>query len=69
METYEIEYMGINLIVEGYYYKGSLGDWETPPDPQEVEIQAIYVSDVNIIDLLEEHIKDLENLILNKYYE
>ena len=60
--TIEIKYCDVPLLVEGKIYKGSPTTRYYPGDPDEFEIDSIYVSDsqIDIIDMLSEN--DLENI-------
>ncbi len=69
--THEIEFYGLKIEVAGCYYKGSFETREQPADPQEFEIDAVYLNDENITELLEnsdDKLEELERKILEKHY-
>lgn len=68
METHELDYKGIKLVITGTYYKGGWNDWETPPDAQEFEIDSIEANGLDLMELLEDETHNLENQILETYY-
>ena len=52
-----LDFFGIEVEVDFNYYKGDsgyrefMGSGGNPPDPEEVEILAIYYKEVDLIDL------------------
>ena len=60
--TIEIKYCDVPLLVEGKIYKGSPTTRDYPGDPDEFEIDSIYVADsqIDIVNMLSE--TDLENI-------
>jgi len=73
MKSHEFNYGLSKLTIEGAYYKGTNGDYFNPPEPTEFEIHKVYVQGelelVDVTDLLENMMVELEQYILNKYYE
>ncbi len=69
---HELNYNSTHLTVDGEYYKGTFGDYETPPEPAEFEIHKVYVNGekelVDVTELLENDMRDIEIEILNKFY-
>jgi hypothetical protein len=67
-----LEYEGVELYVEYYYYKAESGGMELPSYPDSVEIQDVKVLDTSIsiiFLLLDEQIKDIELIILNQHQQ
>jgi hypothetical protein len=65
-----LEYEGVELYVEYYYYKAESGGFDLPSYPDSVEIQDVKVLDTSIIFLLlDEQIKDIELIILNQHQQ
>ncbi len=65
-----LEYEGVELYVEYYYYKAECGGFDLPSFPDNVEIQDVKVLDTSIINLLsEEQIIDIEVIILNDHQQ
>lgn len=49
--------LGINgqtFQVEGTFTLGSSGDWETPPEPSEFEVDTVHYKDVDITEFMSE---------------
>lgn len=69
MEELELNYEGINFIVVGKYEAGELGDYETPPSYGRFDINGIYIGEHCVDFMLNERTeKELQNIILEKYY-
>ena len=63
-----LEYDGVELYVEYYYYKAESGGFDLPSFPDCVEIQDVKVLDTSIINLLsEEQMKEIGLTILNDH--
>lgn len=69
----EIEYKGVPLEVEGTYTEAEdrviyYGDLDGHPgSPAEFEINAIFVQDIDIFELIsEDDLREIETLILEK---
>ena len=52
MESYNVEFKGIDLTVGGYYTEGERGDYYTPGLGSTFEIEEVCVIDsvINIVD-------------------
>ena len=68
MKTHQLSYKGIVINVTGDYYKGSWLDWDTPPEPQEFEIQEITANGLDLTEVFEQDINEIQNLIIETYY-
>jgi hypothetical protein len=68
MDTHTIEFREVHIEVTGTYYAGSFGDWETPPDCQDFEIEKITASDIDLTAMLEDSKNEIKNLIIDKIY-
>jgi hypothetical protein len=68
MDTHQLHYKGIVINVTGTYYKGGWNDYETPPDPQEFEIENITANGLELMEVFEEDINEIENLIIETHY-
>ena len=66
--THQIEFKGLIIDVQGTYYKGQFGTFETPPEPEEFEIDKVELLGTDITELMEEHINDLEVLTIQNHY-
>ena len=53
METHEIIFLDLKLEVTGTYYHGTFGDYETPPEPDNFEIEKVDLNGTCIYDLLD----------------
>jgi hypothetical protein len=63
-----LEYEGVELYVEYYYYKAESGGFDLPSYPDSVEIQDVKVLDTSIINLLsEEQKKQIESIIIKDH--
>ena len=53
MKQHKINYMDLDLVVYGTYYKGADGDYFTPPEPESFEIEKVLIEDkVDITEML-----------------
>lgn len=69
MATHTIKYQDIDFTIEGTYIPGEIGSWEQPPYPAEFEIENIFIADQDVTQLLtEDSIRELEELVFEKYY-
>ena len=68
MTTHQIHFKGIVINVTGTYYKGGWQDFETPPDPQEFEIEKITANGLDLTEIFDNDINEIENLILETHY-
>jgi hypothetical protein len=68
MNTHTIEFREVQIEVTGTYYAGSFGDWETPPECQDFEIEKITASDIDLTVMLEENMNEIKNLVIDKIY-
>jgi len=63
-----LEYEGVELYVEYYYYKAESGGFDLPSYSAAVEILDVKVLDVSIFNLLsEEQFKEIGLTILNDH--
>jgi len=66
----QIKLLGIDLIVEGLYYRGSAEEMYYPGDNSEFEIEGIVLlndsSQTIITDLLEAHEEKIKELVISK---
>ena len=66
----QIKLLGIDLIVEGLYYRGSAEERYYPVDNSEFEIEGIVLlndsSQTIITDLLEAHEEKIKELVISK---
>jgi hypothetical protein len=70
MQKYKtsLEYEGVELYVEYYYYKAESGGMELPSYPDSVEIQDVKVLDTSIYNLLsEEQFKEIGLIIIKDH--
>jgi len=58
--TVTIKYLGIYMDVEGYYSPSEPRTYDYPGSPTEFEVEKVMIESTNIIDLLDEHIEDIE---------
>ena len=50
----QINYRGINIEIEGEYYKGSYSlRYDSPPEPSDFEIEKIFYKDTDVTELFE----------------
>lgn len=75
-KDFEIDYCGIDVLVNGVYDEGEKGymyDYNghgLPDTPHSFEVEEVFVEDTNIISLLSaKQIEEIEQLILEQYYE
>lgn len=69
MEELKLNYEGINFIVVGEYEEGFSGSYEVAPSYGRFEINGIYIGEHCVDFMLNERTeKELENIILEKYY-
>jgi hypothetical protein len=68
MDTHQVHFKGIVINVTGTYYKGGWGDWETPPEPQQFEIEDITANGLDLIEVFESDINEIENLVIETHY-
>jgi hypothetical protein len=68
MNTHTIEFRKVQIEVTGTYSAGSFGDWETPPECQDFEIENITASDIDLTVMLEENMNEIKNLVIDKIY-
>ena len=64
-----ITYRGIELIIEGAYTEGTVGDYENLSYGDQYEVYEVYTPNgfENIIDLLsEEQLEELEKIVVDK---
>ena len=63
----KIEYNGVLMEVNYEFYKGEEQTWDYAGSADEVEIEIIYLVDVDIYDLLcLQTLHDIEHIILDK---
>jgi hypothetical protein len=68
METYEIDYFGTKIFVQGNYYPGEEGTNDVPPSPDSFDIEKITVErSTDISEFLD--LEKIKETILNTYYE
>lgn len=58
MEIHKTQFSELDLEVAGTYYKGQYATYETPPEPEMFEIEAVIIQDTNI---------DLSEMFENSY--
>lgn len=63
-----LNYKGTDLDIKGSYYEAEKADYMTAGSPHIFEIELIEVNNEDITDLLENDMEEIEELILNKYY-
>jgi|TARA_B110000977_G_C10737256_1_gene361506 hypothetical protein len=72
MISHEIELDGVKLSVHGCYTEGSAGNFFLPSDPDEFEVEYIFICgkkiDIDITDLIYYRIQEIEEMIIEKYY-
>lgn len=66
MTTVEVKFRGVNLYVKGKYTPEVASSYDYSGDGAEFEIHSIVVGMVEIIDLLEEHINEIEDLCIQQ---
>lgn len=64
---HEIPYNGRILVVGGYFYRGTKGDWETPGDRPEFNINEV-LEDGNDITSEFDDLCELERITLEEHY-
>ena len=52
-QSVEIEFDNVEMTVNGYYYRGYAGDWNTPPEPRDFDIQSVYIEEQDVTALLD----------------
>ena len=68
METHEIEYGGLKILVQGNYYPGEEGTNDVPPSSDNFDIEKVTVDEnTDISEFLD--IEKIKEKILEKYYE
>jgi len=65
---HQITFKGVVLNVQGTYYKGTFGTYETPPEAEEFEIDKVTLNDTDITELVENDINDLEIITITTHY-
>lgn len=58
MATTTINLRGVDFTVDYEYYKGEQRTFDYPGTPPEVDIQNIYLNDIEIYDFLDDNVID-----------
>ena len=61
-------YKNTKLDIKGTYYAAEKADYMTAGSPHIFEIELIEVNNEDVTDLLDNDLEEIEELILNKYY-
>lgn len=62
----QIKYKGVYLQVFGHYEPYDSGGYSHPPSGGYFETEKIMIEDTDVTELLEEHIEEIEVLVMNK---
>jgi hypothetical protein len=72
LTEHTVNFRGSILLVHGTYYNGSMGDLETPPEPEQFEIEKVSIGNdlyaFDVTELCEEFMDEIEQQILNERY-
>ena len=68
-KTVTIYYLGQELVVDGVYEKGDLGDWYWPGSESEFEINYIHLGEHEVSDLLADQLSEIEKVVIDKIEE
>ena len=68
MITHNLKYYGVDLEVSGTYYSYKHSTYDTPPEPEEFEIEKVTINGADVTELLEDHINNIETEILQNIY-
>ena len=68
MTTHQIELSDVIIDVTGTYYNGSFGNYETPPEPREFEIEKLEICGIDVTEPLDDKLNEIESLVIDKNY-
>lgn len=72
MDFKEITFKGVEIKVGYNYEKGDSGVWRYsdgsghPPTPSSAEIYEMTIKGVDVMELLDDHYEEIEQLIINE---
>lgn len=72
MDYTEITFRGVELKIGYNYYEGDAGCWRDsngdgyPSESSRVDIYEMTIKGIDVMELLDEHISEIEEIILNE---
>lgn len=49
----------VEMVVTGHYYRGTIGNYETPPEPEEFEIDKVLIGEIDVTDLMMTYLPEI----------